>query len=271
MIATIKAELRKTVHRPAFRVVAVLLPLIVVGVYGADYYSALHPTGRGPSSLPILYPHEFVNFIIGAAFPLGAAMAIVLGALAMGSEFSWTTFKTLLTQRPGRLAGLTGRYLTFLACMLVFALVLFVMAAACSVVIALLEGHVIEWPGMADIVKGLGAVWLTLALYGGFGMLLGLVFRQAAVALGAGLIYVAMVQSILIRFLESIDNGQYKWITDWFDEQNVQSLLQTFTSPAFGHAAVPAVSSTHAILVIVTYLTAFIAITALIFKRRDVA
>jgi len=42
-----------------------------------------------------------------------------------GSEYSWGTTKTMLTQRPGRLTNWSGRVVVFAAGLAIMALVLF--------------------------------------------------------------------------------------------------------------------------------------------------
>src|SRR5260370_1363481 len=106
MIATIKAEWRKNRFRPAFLVSSGLIAGITVLIYGLSWYQALHPgTGerRGVVSILTLYPDQFVNNVMGAGFPLGAAIALVLCALIACSEHSWRTTKTTLTHGPRRL------------------------------------------------------------------------------------------------------------------------------------------------------------------------
>jgi ABC-2 type transport system permease protein len=271
MIASIKAEWRKNRFRPAFLVSAGLIAGIVVLFYSAEWYQVTHPGGlRDAVSILTLYPDQFVNNVMGAGFPLGAAMALVLGALISGSEYSWGTLKTVFTQRPGRLATLTGRVVVFQAWMAIMTLIIFAVGAGYSAVIASFEGHAVVWPAAIDIVKGMGAIWLVLAVNGSLGMALGALFRQSAAALGVGLIYVTVLQIILVRFITSFNGGTYKWITNWFDGQNATALLNSFTSPAFGHATPPAVGAEQALLTLSAYLIFFIVASAALLRQRDV-
>ena len=125
MIGAIKSELRKS-RRPAVLVSALVLAAITILFYSANWYLALHPGGpREAVSLLTLYPDQFVNNIMGAAFPIGAAVAIVLGAILAGSEYGWNTLKSTLTQGPGRLTVWAGRIVVFLLLMALMAAVLF--------------------------------------------------------------------------------------------------------------------------------------------------
>ena len=155
MIATIKAEWRKNRFRPAFLVSSALLAALIVVVYLATWYQATHPgtSPREAVSILVLYPDQFVNLVMGAGYPVGAAIAIVLGALYAGSEYSWGTFKTMLTQHHGRITTWIGRVVIFELWMGIMTVVLFAAAAGSSLVVALFQGHAITWPALFDIAK----------------------------------------------------------------------------------------------------------------------
>jgi ABC-2 type transport system permease protein len=272
MIATIKAEWRKNRFRPAFLVSSGIVGAITVLVYGLTWYQALNPVAgdRQPVSLLTLYPDQLVNNVMGAGFPIGAAIAIVVGALAAGSEYSWGTMKTTLTQGPGRLTTWFGRVVVFAVWMGFMTLILFAVGAASSVVVASFQGHAIAWPAAVDIAKGIGAIWLVFTVNGAIGMALGTLIRSAAAALGVGLIYVLAVEIILVRFIDSVSSGAYKWIGDLFVNQNATALLQSFTSPAFGRSIAPSIGAEQAVLVLMAYFAGLVIVAATLIRQRDV-
>ena len=272
MIATIKAEWRKNRFRPAFLVSTGSIAAITVLVYSFSWYQATHPGAAGRFAVPILtlYPDQFVNNVMGAAFPIGAAITIVLGALIAGSEYSWGTMKTMLTQRPGRLTTWSGRLVTFGALTGIMTVVLFVVGAASSVVVASFQGHAITWPAAVDIIKGMGAIWLIFAVNGAIGLALGTLIRNSAAALGIGLIYVLAVEIIAVRFIDSINSGAHKWIGNLFVNQNATALAQTFTSPAFGPSAAPSIGAEQAVLVLAAYFVGLVIVSAGLLRLRDV-
>lgn len=268
MIGTIKSEWRKGIRRPALLVGTGLIAAIDILVYGVMWYQATHPgSAQRPVSLLALYPDHFVNNAMGAAYPIGAAIAIVLGALFAGAEYSWGTVKTMLTQRPGRLTGWAGRVTVFLAWMGIMAVVLFAFGAGSSAVVAAFEGHAITWPAGVDIVKGVAAVWLVFAVNGAIGLALGVLLRQSAAALGAGLIYALAIEIIAVRFIDGLNGGAYKWIGDLFAGQNASALLQSFGP----NAAAASVGAGHAVLVLVAYLAALVVVAGGVQRLRDVA
>ena len=271
MIATIRSEWRKSRFRPAFLVGSGLIGAITMLAYGTNWYLATHPGAtERTANIATLYPDQFVNSVMGAAFPIGAAIAIVVGAISAGSEFGWGTLKTMFTQRPGRLTVWIGRVVVFAAWMLILTLVLFAIGLGSSVVVAAFEGHTITWPAAVDVAKGIGAIWLVLFVNGTIGMAIGTLLKQAAAAIGIGLVYVLAVEILAVRFIGALNNGAYKWITDLFVNQNATALTQTFTSAAFGKHLPPAVSAEHAVLVLVAYGVGLVVVAAGLLRLRDV-
>jgi ABC-type transport system involved in multi-copper enzyme maturation permease subunit len=273
MIATIKAEWRKNRFRPAFLVSSALMAVLVMFDYGTSWYLALHPLAsqrNGGTNILTLYPDQFVNNVMGAGFPIGAAIAIVLGALFAGSEYSWGTLKTLLTQGSGRLTTWLGRVVVFEVWMAILTVVLFVIGAASSVVVATFQGHAVAWPALIDLVKGMATILLVLSVNGALGMALGTLFKNSAAALGVGLVYLLALQLLVVRFIDSVNNGAYRWIGDLFDGQNSNALLSTFTSVAFGPSTPASITPDRAVIVLFIYLAAFLVVAAGLLRQRDV-
>lgn len=272
MIGVIKAEIRKHVRRPAFRVGAALVALLVTVAYGIPLAglidSALAP--QGGVNVAQLYPDQFVNYATSAA-GLCAAIAMVVGALTLGSEYAWGTFKTALTQGAGRLTTIAGRIVAYLLYTATLTLIVFAVSVVGSLVVAQYESHTITWPAAVDIVKGFAAIWLVLSVSGTLGVFLGTLFRQPAAAVGVGLVYGLALQVLVVRFIAGISNGAYKWVADLFEGQNSTALLQSFAPPAFGRVAQADITAERAVIVLLAYVAAYVVITAGLVRLRDVA
>ena len=106
---------------------------------------------------------------------------------------------------------------------------------------------------MIDIAKGFGTIWLVFAVNGAIGLALGTLIRSSAAALGVGLIYVLAVEVLLVRFIDSLNNGAYQWIGNLFVNQNATALTQSFHSPAFGPSVAPSIGAEQAVLVLFAY------------------
>jgi len=61
---------------------------------------------------------------------------------------------------------------------------------------------------------------------GAIGLALGVLIRHSAAALGIGLIYVLAVEVLGVRFIDSLNNGAYKWVGNLFVGQNATALLR---------------------------------------------
>ena len=267
MIATIKAEWRKNRFRPAFLVGSGLIAAITVLVYSTSWYQATHPSAaEGAVSISLLYPDQFVNDVMGAGFPVGAAIAIVLAAILTGSEYSWGTLKTVFTQGPGRLTTWSGRLLVFAAWMGILTGILFAIGAGYSALIASINGHSINWPTLEAIAKGFGAVWLIFVVNGAIGMALGVLVRQSAAAIGIGLVYLLSVEIIAVRFIDSVSNGGYRWIGNLFVGQNSTALIDDIAAKTAGIT----IGAEQALLVLFGWLAAMLIVAAGLQRVRDV-
>jgi ABC-type transport system involved in multi-copper enzyme maturation permease subunit len=267
MIATIKSEWRKNRFRPAFLIGSGLVAAITVLFYSVNWYQATHfTTAESAVAIVSLFPSNFVNNAMAAGFPLGAAMAIVLGALLAGSEYSWGSLKTVLTQGPGRLTSWTGRVIVFMAWMGILTLVIFVVGAGYSAVIAATQNHAVVWPAAIDIAKGLGTMWLILGAFGSVGLALGVLIKQSAAALGVGLVYLLAVEILAVRFIDALNNGAYKWIGDLFVGQNATALTQNFA----GRAVSSSIGAEQAVLVLAAYIIGLFIVAGALIRQRDV-
>ncbi|HKC18826.1 MAG TPA: hypothetical protein VKE27_04270 [Candidatus Dormibacteraeota bacterium] len=269
MIGTIKAEWRKNRLRPAFLIALGLLVGLTVLAYSANWYVATHPgAGERAATIASLYPDQFLKNVMGAGFPLGAALAIVLGAIVAGSEYTWSTLKTMFTQRPGRTTTWIGREVVFVAWLGVLTVVLFAVGAAYSAVIAAVYNHAMVWPAWVDIAKAFGAIWLIFAVNGAIGMALGVLIRQSAVALGVGIVYLLSVEIIAVRFIDNLSNGDYKWIGNLFVGQNAGALIAQLNGVA--SAAHVTISAGQAVLVMCAWLVGLLVVAAGLQRVRDV-
>ena len=84
------------------------------------------------------------------------------------------------------------------------------------------------------------------------------------------MIYVLAVEIIAVRFIDSLNNGAYRWIGDLFVGRNATALLQSFTSPAFGRTTAPSIGAEQAVLVLAAYFIGLLIVSAGLLRMRDV-
>ena len=216
--------------------------------------------------LAFLYPEKVVPNLTPGFPSLGAPIVLILGALAVGSEYSWSTFKTVLTQRPSRLAVFFGKLLALGVVLALLVVLIFVAGAASGYVVAGLSGEPLTGPPAGELIRALGAGWLILAVWATLGALLATLLRSTALAVGIGLVYSLGLESIITNL--PIQNETYRDVIGFLPGQNSTFLAESFSKQ--GLTSPQPVDATQATFVLLAYTTAFVLLAALVFRRRDV-
>lgn len=287
MGASFSAEALKLRKRPATWVLGIIwIAAIVLLAYFLTYAFLSVPPQVPPDApagteqqaqavqeeqLQLLYPESFVSNVISGFSNIGGPIALILGALAIGSEYSWGTLKTILTQRPSRLGAFFGKLLALGVVVVALTVLAFVAAAVCSYIIAGLQDASVNWPAASRVFSGFGAGALILAAWALFGLFLATLFRSTALAIGIGLVYALVLEGIL--FSLPIQNDTLDNAREYLLGQNTTFLANSFTDnlpQGFGSQP-PPVDATHAALVIGGYAVVFAVISVILFRQRDMA
>jgi ABC-type transport system involved in multi-copper enzyme maturation permease subunit len=278
MTGALRGEWLKLRKRPAVWLLGgVLLTLVVLLTYGLLFLivvtrpGGVQVGGGGVDTLrQAMYPANFVVAVLsGGGGGFGGAVALILGALTFGSEYGWATLKTIFTQRPARLEVFAAKLLALAAILAVYDLAIFGAGALVSALVGAYFGHLTPWPSPLVILEGVLAGWLVLAFWASLGTALAVLFRQAGLAIGLGLVYSLAVEGILFGLL-----GQFDWmknIEKAFPGANATALIQTLsTRPRSPQNPEPIVGALQAVFVLLAYLVVFAAVSGLALRRRDV-
>jgi ABC-2 type transport system permease protein len=271
-MGNVQAELIKMVKRPAnwlLLAVAALLGLLFTYVIP---YAGYRGGTDGPTAdrgLAAVLPDQLVgNSVAGLPVFLGAIMVIV-GVLAVGGEYGWETWKTVLTQGPSRLAVFGGKLAALAVAALVVVLTLFALGAVASALIAAVEGRPLDWPSVAALARGIGAGWLMAAMWTAFGVLLAVLLRGVALAIGLGLVWLLAVQNLLALLAAPL--------LDWVAQAqkglpgpNAGSLAAALGSAGDTPGVESVVGGGPAALVVAAYLVGFVVVSAAVLRRRDI-
>jgi ABC-2 type transport system permease protein len=292
MLASLGAELLKLRKRPSTWVLGLIWLAVIVLLNYTLAYTVLSnaPPPTVPEGTPkeqreqllgqqeeaqeqqleFLYPKNLVSNLTPGFPNLGAPIALILGALAVGSEYGWTTFKTVLTQRPGRLALFFGKLLALGVVLALLVVLTFAAGAASGYAIAGLEDVAAGWPKAGELVRALGAGGLILATWAALGVLLATLLRSTALSIGIGLVYSLALETIVFNL--PIQNEAFLEAREFFPGQNSNFLANSFSGQAQGGFATPEppVDAAQASLVLLAYAAAFVLLAALVFSRRDV-
>lgn len=276
MTASFRSEWFRLSRRPAvWFLCAGLLAVLLLFTYLLVWAIFTNPprgvatAGVSPAELKrTLYPADWPRTVLGDTTGLGGAIAVTLGVLVAGSEYGWGTVKTILTQGPGRLKALAGKALAMELLVAILAVAMMAVGAAASAVLVTVDGRTSAWPSAAEVLEALGAAWLILTMYASLGFVLAVLFRQTGLALGVGLVYALVVESIVLNLLRGAD--VFKPIVSAFPGANATGLVMAFPSIGLRGAAEPLMGAAQASIVLVAYVVLFAAVSALVFRVRDV-
>jgi ABC-2 type transport system permease protein len=281
MIASFLAELLKLARRPAvWLIVGVWMTLSLLFGYVFPYFS-YRGTPSGPSAdanlgervLSEALPSALVPAAI-QGFPLFAgALALLIGVLATGGEYGWDTMKVLLTLGPRRLSVLAGKLLALTVVMLLMVLATFLVDGAASLLVAAITGKPVDWPTVGALLTGVAGGFL-VGMWCLAGAFLGILVRGTALGVGIGLVWALAVENLLRIFgsiVAAVEVAQRL-----LPGTNAGALVAALGVPVQGQpggtpGVTDVVGGRSAALVLAAYLAVFVAASAVLISRRDVA
>jgi ABC-2 type transport system permease protein len=284
MVAAFRGELYKLVRRPGVWVLVILLLVLAVLLgYVVTYLIDTFAPPSAAQGLPpgttladfkvALYPENFIKDTFSTWGSLGGVFALIMGVLVQGSEFGWGTIKTLYTQRFGRLTMMFGKVAALAVLVLVTIVLLFAVDAACSAVIATIDGKALAFPAADVTLKAIAAGFLIFGFWAVFGFALATGFRQSAMAIGLGLAYALVFELLIFSLLRGFGGETVQKYQQWFPIANTGYLSGSFGDIAFKGAppsAPPFADATHAVVVLLAYIAVFMALSAWLSRNRDV-
>ena len=267
MQATFGVELLKLRKRPStWSLGLTFVALTVLFGYALSYVFIAGVEGNPPPEaeqfLPSLYPENFLSNVLSLFVQFGVAVTLILGTMAVGSEYGWETLKFSLTQKPARLTFFAGKLLAVGGVLALFTPVIFAVGAASSYVVAGLRDAPVDWPPLWDVAKALGAGWLVLAVFAAMGIFLATLFRGTGLAIGLGLVYLLVLESLFLGF--PTENEAFRAIGRALPGRNVFDLTLAFgDAPQDFPLPGGTIEPTQAALVLVAYLAGFLVLAAL--------
>ena len=229
-----------------------------------------------PGGLEQFLPESLTGTLL-EGFPFfGGVFALMLGVFALGSEYGWGTLRTLFTQRPGRQSVLAAKLAALAIVLVPFVLAMFAAGAVASYVIAQIEDAPANWPSAWLLVRAIAAGWLILAVWAALGVLLGVATRGTSLAIGLGILYALVIEGLLSAFADSV--SVLEPLTEVFLRANGYSIAEalgasvdSIESSGPGSFSGPFVASGQAMAVLLALIAGFLALSAFLLRRRDVA
>jgi len=279
VMSAIRVEYDKLVRRPAlwWSAVAAAAMAIVFGyvipylVGTGDDAAPTSSPGEAGYSVPLetLLPEQLVENAI-SGFPLFyLALALVLGALTSGSEYTWRTVRSIVLWGPGRVTMLAAKSIVLIVAVVIVAVAAFAAGAASSWVIAIIENESASPPPAGELVRGLGAAWLILAVGAVLGLAGGVLARSSGAVIGAGLVYLFVVELLLRTFVERSEVIEV--MAKALPGTNAGSLAGSFAETTQGAPGVnDLVGTGQAVAVLLAWSAVGVAVATAVFARRDV-
>jgi ABC-2 type transport system permease protein len=232
-------------------------------------------SGFLPTSLTDLLPLNFAAGALGGFPFFGGVLILILGVITLGSEYGWNTLKTLFTQRPGRLHVFFAKLAALGIVEIAFVLAPLIVAAIASYIIARVEDAPVNWPDAWLIVRAAGAAWLILSVWAALGVLLAIISRGTALAIGIGILYGLVAEGLISALLDQVSVTQP--VVEALLRANAYSLVEPLGVSAEsardngpGGFSGPYVGGPQALLVLAIYLAVFVLIAATLLRWRDV-
>lgn len=275
-----RAQLFGLVRRPAaWTVVAAMIVLNQVFSFLIPYlsYRSSDPSGFDAGATPEellagTLPEQIVTNTLGGFPVFAGALALALGALVLGGEYGWGTFKTVVTQRPSRGSVLAGQMLALLAFVSGTVLVLFGLSALTSTVIAMAEGESTALPDAGHLASGYAGGVLILSTWAAIGAALAVMLRSVALPVGLGIVWALGIENLMAAMARTALSA-LEPLRDVLPGVNAGSLVAALTPERIGSPA-PGVAETvgggRAVTTLVLYIVAAAAVAAWSHHRRDV-
>jgi ABC-2 type transport system permease protein len=231
--------------------------------------------GPGEVRLEELLPDRLAGHLSGGFPFFGGVFTLMLGVLALGSEYGWGTLRTVLVQRPGRLRVFAAKLIALGIGLVPFVLSVFAVGTIASYAIAWNEGIEVGSPAAWDVVRALAAGWLILAVWAALGVALGVLSRGTALAIGVGILYALVIEGLISAFADQV--SLLAPLVQLFLRANAYSLVEGLGASSTGAATNgpgafngPYVGGGQALFVLLGYVAAFLLVSGYLLRRRDV-
>jgi ABC-2 type transport system permease protein len=284
ILRVVRGELRRLRRWPAMWVIVGIWSLVTVlwgYVFNYLTYRGNGSQADGRSAQQILMgllPASIPDVLIRGIPMFGGALILVLGAMTAGSGFAWGTWKTSLTQGPGRLKIIAGAVAALGVVGFGLMVLSLVLDLICSLGITAAEHQTVVWPDAGLLARSFLTGWLVLGMWALFGYLLGTLARGTALSIGLGLVWTLVVENMLRGIGSSV--SFIDALTKVLPGTSAGSLIGAVLgctsgacagTPADAPGVLHVINGTGAGIGVCAYLVAIVLLAGFLVRRRDVA
>ncbi|GAA2759404.1 ABC transporter permease subunit [Actinopolymorpha rutila] len=280
LTADLTADLIVVRKRPTFWILlAAWLVLDLVFAYLLPVVGYVSGKGRPSAGLATAeialrsaLPDQLVPNALGGMAVFGGAIAVVFGALLVGSDYLGGTLKAALLRGNGRTSVTTGRLAAIALVALFGVLATMGAGAASSVVVALSTDRVVHWPSAGQLVLGVLGGWLVMGMWSMFGAFLAHVVRGVALPIGLGVVWVMAVENLITNVLADLVSW-LRPVRDLMPAANSGALIHAISAKIDLGEPAPGVNSlvggTHAATTLLCYVAVCVVGSILLVRARD--
>jgi ABC-2 type transport system permease protein len=271
-----RAELRRLLRWPATWVLGgVWATLNILFTYVFDWISYRTGETTGPSEAGVqlkdLLPGAIPDVLAQGMPMFGGAIVMILGALAVGSGYGWGTWKTVYTQGPSRAVSFGGTLVAVAVLVAGLVLVTVGVDLGMSALIAAVEGGSLALPAFGPLATSYGGGVLILGMWAAGGVLLGVLARGPALAVGLGLVWSLVVENLLRGVANALPS--IEGVTDRMPGSAAGSVAGALGATDVADGGAPGVlhvlSGAAATGLTAGYLIACVAVALALVVRRD--
>jgi hypothetical protein len=277
--ASVRAEMLRLRKWPTVWVlVGVWLALNLTFAYVFNYIA--YTTGSGnfgtgeatEGLLADLMPEAIPRIYTGGLPMFGGAIMMILGALAAGSGFAWGTWKTVLTQGPSRLVAFAGTLVALGVVVVAIIAGQLVLDFGASALIATVESQTLVWPDVGELAQSVGGGLLISAMWAAAGVLIGVLTRSPALAVGLGLVWSLVVENLLRGVANLISELEY--VTNVLPGTAAGSMAGALGATAEGDGdgapgVLTVLTGAESATLLIAYLVVFAVAAAFTMRRSD--
>ncbi len=253
---------------------AILLPLLMYAATQSEGNSNLTVTTDGPIEEMIAWPSALqlgIGMATGSGF--GGLLIIILISTLTAQEYGWRTMQLWLGQGVSRPVLLLAKFTAVLLPTLLLVITPFVAGALATAIFtkqlngSLPLADVNWWQVTLSILR----TAYTLLPYAAFTFFLAIISRSTVVAVGIGLTYNLLLESLLVQ-LTMMAGGTWAKIGQYLPMGLSNSLVAANRVTDSANSLIPqieGVAPETAVIGIALYTIIFVGLALLVFRRQD--
>jgi ABC-2 type transport system permease protein len=267
MMSVIRAFRSEVLKFRRWSVLAGAGVMVVVSTFIA--YLTFHQITSGATSpemtdlIASFHTPQGLVSVIGQARSVIIAIALIIVSADLAAEWTQGTLRNLLVREPHRLWWLTGKMLAVVLFVLLSMLLTLVISSTFILILAQGQGiQTAAWTsaeGLGTFLAFFGNEVLGLIGVSALGMLIAVLTRSVAAAVGIGLAYILVLEGVIAMVAPQV--------SQWFPGRVFNTIVGA-TVPIVGPN--PPQGYLAALLASVLWIVGFVVVSALVFPRQDI-